>query len=144
MAKAVAKMDEVLNQLQSKLRRSVGRTIPLGATSQRQPATSQAAAAGFGSLCQAVSWGITVSHIPLESAFPGRAMPGIGSSTINNVKFTDYAYRSVPPFQWVKSEDADGNRYLFWKNEEDPAHVPAFDTRGRKLCTSGNCARLAS
>ena len=70
--------------------------------------------------------GVTFHRLPLAPAYELAHAPGIGQSTLAGQPFVEFALRTLRLFHLAISQDTDGNNYLFWKADEQQAHVPAF------------------
>ncbi|MBS0210611.1 MAG: hypothetical protein JSS27_16830 [Planctomycetes bacterium] len=71
--------------------------------------------------------GVTSGALAMTSAVKVDRTQGLGSTTIVNRPFVDYAYRSLNTFQAMNIDDDAGNRYVFWKTEDVPEHVLSFE-----------------
>ncbi|HEX3871831.1 MAG TPA: hypothetical protein VHV77_15410, partial [Pirellulales bacterium] len=123
-SRAVAKMDGILQKLREELS---GYTRKLGKADYEKARDPKATVTmpkkpDFAALAKAA--GIESGEIPLSPAYVVRNQPGLGQSMIGLDPFASFAYQSLKLSTAVPSQDSDGNRYMFWKTEDVPAHVP--------------------
>ena len=64
--------------------------------------------------------------MPLAPAYELANAPGIGQSTVGGTPLVEFALRTLRLFHLAISQDTDGNNFLFWKADEQQAHVPTF------------------
>jgi hypothetical protein len=71
--------------------------------------------------------GISAGKTPLASATVIAETTDLGKSRVNGqTDFGLVAFERLATFKPARSEDTDGNHYLFWKIEESEAKVPEF------------------
>jgi len=89
------------------------------------PKAPKPEAPNFDEIAKSVP-GVTFHRVPLASAYELANAPGIGHSTLAGQPFVEFALRTLRLFHLAISQDSDGNNFLFWKSDEQEAHVPAF------------------
>ncbi|HEX4132946.1 MAG TPA: hypothetical protein VHZ24_23135 [Pirellulales bacterium] len=125
-ARAVAKIDAVLQKLQTEMRQYTRRRADAEFRSEPLPSPLDLA-----TLAKEGGPGITNGSMKLTSAYELGQDPGLGETTVGGDSITDFAYGGLKLYTSVQAQDSAGDRYLFWKTDDVPAHVPELaEVRG--------------
>lgn len=122
--KAKDAMDKPLAAVREKMREYSSRFADWEARAASDPALKKPQPPDLADVARAA--GLTAHHTPLMPRYEADKLPDLGQSTVEGTRFATVAYRSLQLYLPVESQDAEGNRYLFWKTEEQKARVPAL------------------
>jgi hypothetical protein len=123
--KATEQMDKVLLGLKGKLRPYSDALVSWESRKQQNAEVPRPTPPDFDTLAKGLR-GVTVGRIPLSPDFQIAQSSGIGQSQVSGQPFVAFAVTGLKLFQAVESQDNDGNRYLFWKTDDQEARVPVF------------------
>lgn len=120
--KAQEKVEAVLARLQDRMIQYNRQWINYDAESKKNKDATPPTELDFATLAKEA--GVTTGRTGMVSALEAQPLD-IGRSRVgNNVPFTTYAFSKLPLFQPVRSNDLQGNSYLFWKIGETEEAVP--------------------
>ena len=125
-SKAVQQMEKVVLELKGKLRPFVDKYLAWENRKAKEPNLPQPTPPDFQELAKNMR-GVTASRIPLSPDYQIAQVPGIGGSQVGGQPFVAFAVTGLKLFSAVESLDNDGNRYLFWKTDDQPSRVPEFN-----------------
>ena len=144
-AKAVEQMDKALLGLKSKLRPYSNDLRELGATQATGSQRPTPHAARLSNASQRHARRHRGAEFPLSPDYQIAQVPGIGQSQVSGQPFAAFAATGLKLFHAVESQDNDGNRYLFWKTDDQEKPACRSSTKcATKWCRSGNCTRRES
>jgi hypothetical protein len=123
--KAVQEMDKALLGLKSKLRPFSDAQMKWESRKEQDPDAQRPKPPDIQALAKSVR-GVTPGKIPLSPDYQIAQVPGIGGSQVSGQPFVAFAATGLKLYQAVESQDNDGNRYLFWKTDDQDARVPQF------------------
>ncbi|HEX3657252.1 MAG TPA: hypothetical protein VHV55_15800 [Pirellulales bacterium] len=133
-SKAVQQMQKVVLDLKAKLRPYVDAYIAWENHKRQEPnaQTPPPTPPDFETLAKGMR-GVTVGRIPLSPDFEIAQAPGIGGSQVGGQPFVAFAATGLKLFHAVESQDMDGNRYLFWKTDDQEARIPEFNEERNEI-----------
>lgn len=123
--RAVEAMDKELLSIQSKLRKYSEGMLSWEVRSHNNPELQKPSAPNLAELVKSVP-GVTAGHIPLLPRYAITESSGLGQSTVAGQRFVDFAMNVLKPFHLAQAQDTEGNRYVFWKSEQQEPRVPAL------------------
>jgi hypothetical protein len=123
--KAAAATRDAALKMQGKMRKYSETMLNWDRERKANPNAPKPPSPNFDELAKSVP-GVTFRRVLLAPEYELARAPGIGQSSLAGQPFVEFALRTLRLFHLAISQDTDGNNYLFWKSDEQQAHVPAF------------------
>jgi hypothetical protein len=122
--RATEKIDAVFDEVRQKLDAAAYTWSQRRFSDEQAAKTNAGPQVDFAKLAEGRP-GVTVGKTPLEPAIVIADTTELGKSLVNGqTPFGAAAFERLATFKPARSEDTDGNHYLFWKVEETEAKVP--------------------